>query len=332
MQKNEFINKTGIHFPIIMAPMFLVSNEPMVKAAIDNGIMGTFPTLNYRQKDELSRVLKNLNEYKANKSGNFGVNLIVQKTNVMFEQHLKICADYKVPFYITSLGNPRQVVDVASSYGGVVYSDVTNLRHAEKALKEGTQGFIAVGQGAGGHAGPNPLQVLIPALKREFPNAPVIAAGGISNGLGILSAMVLGAEGVSIGTRFIACNEANVNDEYKQSLVKSSMDDIVLTTRLSGTPCSVVNTPYAQKIGLEQNWIEKVLSNNSLTRKWFKILVQLKGMKRLEQSIKPGNYSNLWSAGKSVEFINDIVSCKEIIDRLKTEYEIEKQRIKNELF
>lgn len=332
MQKNKFIVNTGIRFPVIMAPMFLVSNEPMVKAAIDNGIMGTFPTLNYRQKDELAGVLERLNDYKLDKPGNYGVNLIVQKTNVLYEQHLKVCAQFKVPFYITSLGNPRQVVDVASSYGGIVYSDITNLKHAEKALKEGTHGFVAVGQGAGGHAGPNPLQVLIPALKREFPNVPVIAAGGISNGLGILSAMVLGADGVSIGTRFIACTEATVNEEYKLSLIQSSMDDIVMTTRLSGTPCSVVNTPYAQKIGLDQNWLEKILSNNSLTRKWFKILVQLRGMKRLEQSIKPGNYSNLWSAGKSVEFINDILTCKEIINRLESEYHLEKERLNQKLF
>lgn len=331
MQKNQFLLKAKIEFPVIMAPMFLVSNLPMVKAAIDNGIMGTFPSLNYRKKGELSEVLNELNLYNQNNKGNYGINLIVQKTNLLFKEHLKVCADHKVPFYITSLGSPKEVVEAANSYGGLVYSDVTNLTHAEKALKSGCHGFIAVGQGAGGHAGPNPLHILIPALKREFPDIPVIAAGGISNGLGILDARVLGADGVSIGTRFIASTEASVNNEYKESIVKSSMDDIVMTTRLSGTPCSVVNTPFAQKIGLEQNWFEKTLSNNSFTRKWFKTLVQLKGMKQLESSIKPGNYSNLWSAGKSVEFIEDIVSCKEIIDRLKNEYETEKNNLAERL-
>ncbi|MCC7051257.1 MAG: nitronate monooxygenase [Bacteroidia bacterium] len=327
MKPNKFLSQTNIQFPLIMAPMFLVSNFKMVEAGINNGVMGTFPTLNFRKKGELADILQHLNEVKKNKSGSYGVNLIAQKTNLLFEEHLKVCADNKVPFYITSLGNPKPVAEAARSYGGIVYSDVTNLQHAEKALKSGANGFIAVGQGAGGHAGPNPLHLLVPALKKTFPDIPVIAAGGIATGLAMLSILALGAEGVSVGTRFIASNEASVNNEYKNSMVHSGMDDIVMTTRLSGTPCSIVNTPYAQKIGLEQNTFEKWLSNNAYFRKWFKTLVQLRGMKKLENSIKPGNYQTLWSAGKSVEFINDVLSCKEIIERFKNEFEAERKKL-----
>ena len=163
------------------------------------------------------------------------------------------------------------------------------------------------------------MQILIPSLHRAFPNTPVIAAGGIATGEGILSMLALGATGVSIGTRFIACTEASVNDEYKNAIVDSKMSDIVLTEKISGTPCTIINTPFAQKIGLKQNWLEKTLSKNSTTKKYFKMLVQLRGMKKMEQSVKPGNYQTLWCAGQSVELIHDVIPCKEIVDRIKKE-------------
>ena len=308
----------GIDFPLIMAPMFLVSNEAMMKAGIDNGIMCTFPTLNYRKESELNSLLQSLNEYKKDKGGSFGVNLIVQKTNPLYKKHLEICVANKVPFYITSLGNPTETIEKAHAYGGKVFCDVTNLVHAKKAADAGCDGFIAVGQGAGGHAGNNPLQILIPALKKAFPSIPIIAAGGIADAQGMLSVMVLGAEGVSVGTRFIASKECDVNKEYKDAIVNSGMDDIVMSSKLSGTPCSIIDTPFAKSIGYEQNFLEKLLSNNSTTKKWFKMLVQIRGMKKLENSVKPGNYNNLWTAGKSVALINEVLSCKEIIEQFKT--------------
>jgi nitronate monooxygenase len=130
---------------------------------------------------------------------------------------------------------------------------------------------------------------------------------------------VLGAAGVSIGTRFIASLEAPVNQEYKNAIVSSKMNDIVLTEKLSGTPCNIINTPFAQKIGYKQNWLERLLSNNSTTKKYFKMWVQISGMKKLEQSVKPGNYQTLWCAGQSVELIDEISSCEQIIERLKKE-------------
>ena len=134
------------------------------------------------------------------------------------------------------------------------------------------------------------------------------------------SAMVLGADAVSIGTRFIASREAGVSDDYKQAILEHGMEDIVLTERLSGTPCNIINTPAAQKMGYKQTGWEKWLGRNPRTRKYFKMMVQMKGMKLLEKAVKPNNYNQLWSAGQSVELVNDIVPVEEIVARLMEEY------------
>jgi nitronate monooxygenase len=317
----SFTKMFGLRLPIIMAPMFLVSNEKMMEAALEAGIAGTFPSLNYREKGELKRVLSGLNTFKKEHAapGIIGVNLIVQQTNPLYREHLAICVEEKVPLFITSLGNPAEVIREAHSYGGKVFCDVTNLTHAEKSASLGCDGFIAVTQGAGGHAGPYPSSVLIPALRERFPEIPVVAAGGIADGRGILSAMAAGASGVSIGTRFIASTEATVSDEYKQSILEAGMGDIMMTDRLSGTPCAVIATPYAKKIGAKQNFVERWLSNNKRTKKYFKMLVQYRGLKKLEAAVQPGNYNNLWSAGQSVALIHDIKPCGEIIRVLEEE-------------
>ena len=322
-----------IEIPIIMAPMFLVSDTEMVKAAIKSKIIGTFPTLNYRDTEELDKALKEINKFKdeTENAGTYGVNIITQKSNPYFLKHLKVCVDNKVPFYITSLGSPKVVIEEAHRYGAKVYCDVTNIKHAEKVYKLGADGIIAVGQGAGGHAGPNPLQLLVPSLREHFKDIPIIAAGGISNGKGLLSALVLGASGISVGTRFIASKEAPVSDEYKNAVVNSKMDDIAMTERLSGTPSSIINTAYAKKIGYKQNWFERLLSKNKTTKKYFKMLIQLRGMKKLEKSVKPGNYKNLWIAGKSVEFIDEVLSVQNIVTKFKTEFEESKKIIQNGL-
>ncbi len=310
-----------LRLPIIMAPMFLVSNEAMIQAAMRFGIMGTFPSLNYRKEGELAELLVKLNTYRDNTkcAGNYGVNLIVQQTNPLYKKHLEACVKAKVPLFITSLGNPKEVISQAHAYGGKVFCDVTNLEHAEKCASLGCDGFIAVGLGAGGHAGPYPNMILVPALRKKFPGVPVIAAGGVATGEGILSMLALNSAGVSIGTRFIASTEAQVSLEYKQAVVDSGMEDIVLTERLSGTPCTIINTPYAKKLGTKQNWFEKFMSKNSTTKKYFKMLIQVRGMQRLEEAVKPGNYNNLWCAGQTVELIHDILPCEVILKNLEQE-------------
>lgn len=322
MNLNEKLNSLlGIEFPVIMAPMFLVSNVEMMKAGMRAGIMATFPSLNYRKEGELEAVLDELNDYRKKfPGGSYGVNIIVQKSNPLAGKHLRICIEKKVPFFITSLGNPGEVIGQAHAYGAKVFCDVTNIMHARKCAEANCDGFIAVGQGAGGHAGPNPLQVLIPSLAVHFPGKAIVAAGGITSGEGLLSLQVLGAHGVSIGTRFIASTEATVNDAYKQAIISSGMDDIVMTTKLSGTPATIINTEAAKKMGYSQSWLERYLSNNPRTKKWFKMFVQVRGMKRLQRSVLANNYLTLWCAGKSSELITSINPCEEIIASIKGEY------------
>lgn len=319
--KNTVTRQLEIDFPIIMAPMFLVSNEAMIKSGMDAGIMACFPSLNYRKAGEFEAVLDNLNKYReeTNSKGSYGINLIVQRTNPLYAKHLAAAVEHKVPFYITSLGNPKETIEKAHTYGAKVYCDVTNLEHAQKCYDLGCDGFIAVGSGAGGHAGPYPQQLLVPTLKKHFPDTPVVSAGGVANGAGIVSMLALGAEGCSIGTLFIATDEGGVSQDYKQAMVDYGMEDIVMSDKISGTPCTVVNTPYAKKIGYRQNWFERMLSTNKRTKKYFKMLVQLRGMKRLEGALQPATYKTLWVAGQSVEMIDSIRPAGEIVDQLREE-------------
>ena len=322
--ENELTRSLGIRHPLVMAPMFLISNEAMVKAAMSAGILGCFPSLNYREPEKLDALLHSLNDFRANLPANhgaYGVNLIVQKTNIWLEKHLAICVERKVPVYITSLGNPKDVIAAAHSYGAKVLCDVTNLEHAKKCYELGCDGFIAVGQGAGGHAGPFPVSLLIRSLRKHFPDKPVMAAGGISDGHGILSALAAGASAAYCGTRFIASYESSVSDEYIKAIIESGMEDIVLTDRISGTPCTIINTPYAQKIGIHQNRLERYLSKNPKTKKIFKMLVQKRGWNWLEKALVPGSYQNLWCAGQSVELIENSKPIQDIVTEMITDLE-----------
>ncbi len=194
--KNNLTEALNIRFPLVMAPMFLVTTAPMVKEAVSAGILGCFPSLNFRNEGELEGVLDDLNNFMAGRpgqQGNYGVNIIVQKANPWSQKHLAICLSKKVPVFITSLGNPEETIKGAHAYGGKVFCDVTNLIHAKKCADLGCDGFVAVGQGAGGHAGPYPVSMLIQALRKEFPNVPILAAGGIANGSTLFSAIAAGA-------------------------------------------------------------------------------------------------------------------------------------------
>jgi nitronate monooxygenase len=329
---NNLTRQLNISHPLVMAPMFLVSNFKMIKAAIEEGILGCFPSLNFRKENELSIMLQQLNDFmltRKNLTGNYGVNLIVQKANPWYSNHLEVCVKYKVPVIITSLGNPEETIRRVHEYGGKVFCDVTNIEHAAKCVKGGCDGFIAVGQGAGGHAGPYPLILLIESLKNHFPERPILAAGGIANGKALLSMLAAGASAGYCGTRFIASEEADVSDEYKKAIVDAGMEDIVLSEKISGTPCTVINTEFARKIGTKQNPIERMLSSNQRTKKVFKMLVQRRGFEWLEAAVKPGNYKNLWCAGQSVEMIDEIKPVREIIREMIKEMDEAYNALKN---
>ena len=316
MNKPKLCTLLNIEFPVIMAPMFLVSNEAMIIEGIKAGITGAIPALNYRTIDELRAAIRHI---KTTVDGPFGINLIVNKSNFLYKEQLKVCCEEKVDFFITSLGSPEETIQQAHANGILVFCDVTDLKYAKKVESLGADAVIAVCKEAGGHAGPTSYTDLIPQLKAAV-SIPVISAGGIGTGQGIRQMMELGAEGVSMGSIFIATNEAPVSKEYKQACVDYSAKDIVLTTKLSGTPCTVINTPYVQQVGTSQNWLEKLLNKNKRVKKWAKALTFMRGMKSLKNAAFSSTYKTVWCAGPSIEHVQNIRSVKEVIEDLKNGY------------
>ena len=307
----------GIRYPIIQAPMFLVSNVDMVVAASEAGAIGTFPALNYRPVEKYIEALK---EMKTRTKKPIGLNIIVNKSNTRAKEDLKHALDAGVNLFITSLGSPKEVIAEAHKNGAKVVCDVVNLEHAKKVQDLGADGVIAVGTGAGGHAGPLSPIVLVNWLKHEL-EIPIIAAGGIANGATMASMMAVGAAGVSIGTRFIACTEAKVEQAYKDAIVNSSPEDIVMTTRVSGTPAAVINTPYVQKMGLDLPWYFKLAKDQKTLKKYIVPLIHYLGSKSLEEAATGPSWKTVWSAGQSVGLVDSILPCEEIIRNIVNEYE-----------
>ena len=306
----------GIQFPIIMAPMFLVSNETMIIEGVKSGITGAIPALNYRTTDELRKAIQTI---KAAVDGPFGINLIVNQSNFLYKEQLKVCCEEKISFIITSLGSPEETIIEAHKAGVKVFCDVTNTKYAKKVEELGADAVIAVNKEAGGHAGNLSFKELIPQLLQTV-SIPVISAGGVGTGKGIKDMLDLGAAGISMGSIFIASSEAPVSQEYKQACVDYGSKDIVMTTKLSGTPCSVIKTPYVEKIGTEQNWLEKILNKNKRLKKWFKAFTFYKGMKNLQNAAFGATYKTVWCAGPSIEFVNEIRPVKTIVSTLIEEY------------
>ena len=187
--------------------------------------------------------------------------------------------------------------------------------YAKKVEKMGADGLIAVNKNAGGHAGKFSPKKLINILRKEC-KIPIISAGGVGTKKELEEIINLGYSGLSIGSPFIACEESDISNEYKQACIDYGKNDIVFTTKISGTPCTVINTPYVQKIGTQQNWIEKILSKNKKIRKWIKMLTFLKGMKSVKKAAFSSTYKTVWCAGPSIEHTHNILTVKEIINKL----------------
>lgn len=299
----------GIEHSIIMAPMFLVSNAKMLIAAGNNGITGAVPALNYRTDEEFRAAIK---EIRANTKGPFGVNLIVNKSNPKMPQQLKTCVEMGVDYIITSLGSPKSVIEACKPKGIKVFCDVVDLKFAKKVEELGADAVIAVNKEAGGHAGPMPREELIPLLVENC-SIPVISAGGVGSYEDLQRILDLGACGASVGSIFIASDESDVSQEYKQACVDYGKDDIVMSTKISGTPCTVINTPYVEKIGTKQNWFERMLSKNKRLKKWVKMFTFVRGMKAIEKAAFSATYKTVWCAGPTIEYVDAIRPVKEII-------------------
>jgi nitronate monooxygenase len=300
-----------IRYPLIIAPMFLVSNTKMVIEGMKAGVAGCIPALNYRTLNKLRSAIKELKEKKV-EGGSFGFNLIVNKSNLKYKDQLDVLCDEGCDFIITSLGSPEETIKKAHKKGIKVFCDVTDIKFAKKVEGLNADAVIAVNNLAGGHRGNLSPEELTKQLV-ESCNIPVISAGGVGNKEQLQKMISYGAVGVSVGSPFIASLEAEVTTEYKQACVDYGADDIIMTKRISGTPCTVINTPYVQKIGTKEMWLENLLNKNKKLKKWVKMIRFSIGMKATEKAAKKATYKTVWVAGPSIEFTNSIASVNQII-------------------
>ena len=314
MEKHSLTALLNITHPIIMAPMFLVSNTKMVIEGMKSGVAGCIPALNYRTLDELKSSILELKAAKV-PGGSFGYNLIVNKSNVKYKEQLRVLCEEGVDFIITSLGSPEETINEAHKVGIKVFCDVTDLAFAQKVESLGADALIAVNNLAGGHRGNLDPKTLIKELNKNT-SLPVISAGGVGNKSDLDKMISYGAVGVSVGSPFIASIESDVSQEYKQACVDYGAKDIVMTERISGTPCTVINTPYVQKVGTKQTWLETVLNKNKVLKKWVKMIRFYIGMKATEKAATQVTYKTVWVAGPTIENTKDILPVTTIVSRL----------------
>ena len=313
MEKTSLTQLLNIKYPIIMAPMFLVTNTKMMIAALNSDIAACVPALNYRTDQELRDAILQIRN--QTNSSALGINLIVNKSNIKLAKQLATCVELEVDFIITSLGSPKKVIDVCKPKGIKVFCDVINLYMAKKVQDLNADGIIAVNSSAGGHLGKLSAAEIINEFKDEI-KIPAISAGGVGTKAGIAEKIDIGFSGVSIGSPFIACEEADISKEYKNACVDYGKEDIVISTKISGSPCTVINTPYVQKVGTQQNWLESILSKNKKLKKWVKMITFFKGMKSVEKAAFSATYKTIWCAGTSIEHTKEILPVKEIVNRL----------------
>jgi nitronate monooxygenase len=293
--------------PAIAAPMFLTSGVDLVAEACRGGVVGTFPALNARTTDDFDRWMVDVEARRATMSNPspWGVNLIVHKTNPRLQADLERVVARKVPLVITSLGAVREVVEAVHSYGGLVFHDVISRRHGEKAAAAGVDGIIAVAAGAGGHAGTLSPFALLGELRQVF-DGTLILAGAITTGADILAARAMGADMVSIGSRFIATREAMVTDAQKAMMVGARAADILYTPAISGVAANFLR-PSIIANGLDPD--------------------NLPAHGRLDMGSEAKVWKTVWSAGQGVGGIGDVPGVAELCERLAAEYRAAKARV-----
>jgi nitronate monooxygenase len=306
------ILRDRLRLPVIGAPQFIVSTPRLVLAQCKAGIVGAFPALNARPVSQLNDWLAQITEELAaysqanprQKIAPYAVNQIVHSSNNRLEEDVALCVKHKVPIIITSLRPPAEVVSAVHGYGGVVFHDVINLRHAEKAAAQGVDGIIAVCAGAGGHAGLLSPFALVKQI-REVYAGTIILAGAMSTGADVLAARALGADLAYMGTRFIATEEGNAPAEYKQMLIDSAAEDIVYTSLFSGVNGNYLRGSIA-RAGLDPDQLpeaDKTKMNfgtggNTAAKAW----------------------RDIWSAGQSVSGIHAIEGVEALVARMQREY------------
>ena len=304
--------KDNISIPVIGAPLFLISVPDLVIAQCKAGIIGSFPALNARPQHVLEewiiRIKTELKEYQEQnpdkKVAPFAVNQICHGSNDRLQGDMEICVKHEVPIIITSLRPPAEVVEAAHSYGGLVFHDVINVRHAKKAAEMGVDGLILVCAGAGGHAGALSPFALLREVKSWF-DGTIILSGSIGDGYSVASALALGADFAYLGTRFIATHEANAEPEYKQMLIESSANDIVYSNLFTGVLGNYLK-PSIQNSGLDPDNLptaDKSAMNfgsggNTDSKAW----------------------KDIWGSGQGIGLIEDAPTVEQLVNRLKSEF------------
>ncbi|MEH6905935.1 NAD(P)H-dependent flavin oxidoreductase [Neobacillus drentensis] len=307
-----------LKLPVISAPMFLVSGTDLVKNCCLNGVIGSFPAPNARPIEVLDQWMGQLNEELEEaraldphrKIAPWAMNMVVHSSYSRLEEELSLIKKHMPQLVITSLGSPKRVVDIVHEYGGLVFSDVSDLKFAKKAAEAGVDGLILVASGAGGHAGQINNFAFIDMV-RNFWDGIIVLAGSISTGKGILAAQAAGANLAYMGTRFIVATESMARDEYREMLVEATQEDIILTDAFSGIMCNML-VPSIKKAGLDP---EKLVKKDQ---------VNFDGMQK-ETNAKA--WRDIWSAGHGVGAINKIESVSEIIESLAVEYKEALQNI-----
>ena len=309
MSREDLLQQFNLKLPVVASPMFICSQLELVKQSCLHGIIGTFPALNQRTTEgfeewllKLKEVFTEVEEESGEKLPPYGVNLIVHKTNPRVQADLEICVKHKVPIIITSLGAAQEVVDQVHSYGGLVFHDVTTLRHARKAIQAGVDGLILVTAGAGGHAGTRSPLPFVQEI-REIWDGLILLGGNISNGQDIASALQMGADLAYMGTRFINTNEAIAPDDYKQMIINAGTDDIVYTASISGVPA---------------NFLKESLIKSGIPPEMWEMKNKIDFGKELNSEEKA--WSTIWSAGQGAATIKDTVRVEDLIARLKIEF------------
>ena len=287
----------GLKLPVIAAPMFLVSGPDLVVEACNAGVIGTFPSLNQRTTEGYREWLQDIKARLKPDAAAFGVNHIVHPTNPRLMADMMVSVEEKVPLIITSLGAVRDVVDAVHGYGGVVFHDIANVRHARKAAESGVDGLILVANGAGGHAGIiNPFALINEV--RTFFKGTIILSGCLSTGQDVAGALMMGADFAYMGTRFINTTEAMAPAAYKDMIIESGATDIVHTPAVSGIPA---------------NFMIKSLQANGIDPK---VLPEHK----LDMGDEAKAWKTVWSAGQGAGAIHDVLPAGELVGRLRSEY------------
>lgn len=299
-----------LRLPAIAAPMFLVSGPELVTETCKAGVAGSFPALNARSSEQLDAWLSDIDQaLEAARAtapeapvAPYGINLILHASNPRVGPDLDLICKHRVPFVITSLGHPGEVVERVHAYGGLVFSDVIHAYHARKAAAAGVDGIIAVASGAGGHAGTQSPFSLVREI-REFWNGTLVLGGAISDGFAVRAAEVLGADLAYMGTRFIATRESSAQDAYKAMLVEAGAGDIVYTDAISGTNANFL-WPSLEKLGHKREELVQGVGKGKL--------------KALADEAKA--WRDVWSAGQGVATIHDTPTVRALCDRLAEEY------------